>query len=92
VDIEFDRGEARHELFLEQSAESLLGTHKGEFLSGDLRGNVHGRRVSFSSSHRYEGTSLRYGFEGTLSNGELTGTVDLGEYGTARFTAKRHFG
>ncbi len=91
VDIEFGRGAARHALFLEQSGERLAGTHHGEFLSGDLRGSVQGDRVRFRSSHRYEGTSIGYGFDGTLANGVLSGTIDLGEYGKARFTAKRHF-
>jgi D-glucosaminate-6-phosphate ammonia-lyase len=91
VDIEFGRGAARHALFLEQSGERLAGTHHGEFLSGDLRGSVQGDRVRFRSSHRYEGTSIGYGFDGTLANGVLSGAIDLGEYGQARFTAKRHF-
>jgi len=92
ADLSFDRGQARHTLFLEQSGERLVGTHRGEFLSGDLRGTVHGDRVRCRSSHRYEGTSIGYGCEATLSGGVLTGVVDLGEYGQARFTAKRHFG
>jgi L-seryl-tRNA(Ser) seleniumtransferase len=92
AELNFDRGQARHTLFLEQSGERLLGTHHGEFLSGDLRGTVHGDRVRFRSSHRYEGTSISYGFEAALSGGVLSGEVDLGEYGKAKFTARRHFG
>ncbi|MCC7175162.1 MAG: aminotransferase class V-fold PLP-dependent enzyme [Bryobacterales bacterium] len=92
ADLEFDRGRARHTLYLEQTGERLAGTHHGEFLSADLRGTVNGARVRFRSSHRHEGNSIPYGFDGTFANGVLTGTVDLGEYGTARFTAKKHFG
>jgi D-glucosaminate-6-phosphate ammonia-lyase len=92
ADLLFDRGQSRHTLFLEQSGERLVGTHRGEFLAGDLRGTVHGDRVRFRSSHRYEGTSIAYGFEATLSDGVLTGVVDLGEYGKAKFTARKHFG
>ena len=92
ADLEFDRGRARHTVYLEQSGERLVGTHQGEFLSGDVRGTVNGSRVRFRSSHRYEGNSIGYGFDGTLTGGVLSGTVDLGEYGKAKFTAKKHFG
>jgi len=91
ADLDFDRGQARHTLYLEQSGERLVGTHRGEFLSGDLRGTVNGSRVRFRSSHRYEGTSIGYGFTGTLASGGMSGTVDLDEYGKATFTAKRHW-
>jgi L-seryl-tRNA(Ser) seleniumtransferase len=89
--LKFDYGEARHTLYLEQSAERLAGTHYGEFLSGELRGTVSGNRVRFRSSHRYEGTSLGYSFDAVLADGVLSGTVDLGEYGQAQFTAKKRF-
>lgn len=91
AELKFDFGEARHTLYLEQSGERLAGTHYGEFLSGELRGTVSGNRLRFRSSHRYEGTSLGYSFDGVLADGVLSGTVDLGEYGQARFTAKKRF-
>ncbi len=39
---------------------------------------------------RYEGTRLGYAFEGKLENGKLAGTVEMGEYGKAKWTAQRH--
>jgi L-seryl-tRNA(Ser) seleniumtransferase len=91
VQIAFVRGEAAHTLFLEEQDGKLRGQHRGEFLTGDLQGSREGDRVNFSSRHRYEGTSLGYRFEGVLSGSSLSGTVDLGEYGKARFTARRHW-
>jgi len=91
VDLKFGRGEARHIVFLEQSGDRVVGTHRGETLSGELQGSVNGQRVRFRSSHRYEGTSISYTFDGILSEGALAGTVGLGEYGTAKFTAKKRF-
>jgi L-seryl-tRNA(Ser) seleniumtransferase len=89
--LTFDYGEARHTLYLEQTGERLAGTHYGEFLSGELRGTVSGNRLRFRSSHRYEGTSIGYSFDGAVSDGVLSGAVDLGEYGQAKFTAKKRF-
>jgi uncharacterized pyridoxal phosphate-dependent enzyme len=91
VHLEFVRGEASHTLYLEEKGGAVRGQHRAEFLAGDVRGTRQGGHVHFSSSHRYEGTSLGYTFDGTVTEGEMTGTVDLGEYGKARFTAKRHW-
>jgi hypothetical protein len=43
----------------------------------------------FSSRGRIEGASLRYTYEGAFDGKQITGMVDLGEYGTAAFTATR---
>ena len=91
VEIAFLRGPATHSVFLEQSGERLAGTHRGEFLSSDLKGTFDGKRARFGSSHRYEGTSIGYHFNGVVDGGVIRGKVDLGEYGKADFIARRHF-
>ena len=91
VEIRFVRGEARHTLYLEEREGGIVGQHRGEFLAGEVRGARHGDRIDLRSSHRYEGTALGYRFEGAVSAGRIAGTVDLGEYGKAEFTARRHF-
>ena len=88
--LEFVRGAAEHGLFLEQEGENLSGSHRGDQLAGDLRGGVEGSQVFFRSSMKYEGARLSYNFEGRLEDGKMSGTVDLGEYGQARWTARRH--
>lgn len=90
VDLEFARGSAHHKLFLEQKGAVLTGNHRGETLEGEVRGKVTGSRARFSSWHGYEGTAIGYTFDGIQKGDTLTGAVDLGEYGTARFTARRH--
>lgn len=90
LNLDFGRGSAVHTLFFEQDGSKLAGTHRGEFFSGDLNGSINGRAVSFRSSHRVHGTRLSYEFTATLDGGKLTGSVFMGEYGTAPFTAERH--
>ena len=75
---------------LEQDGENVSGTHHGDVLAGDLRGTVAGGVVRFRSSFKYEGTRLGYDFQGRAENGRLSGTVDMGEYGTAKWVAERH--
>jgi len=90
VEVQYNRGSARHTLAIEQNGTALVGTHRGEYLSGDLHGSATGDMVKFHSSHPYEGTVLSYAFSGRAEGDTMAGTVRLGEYGEAEWTAKRH--
>lgn len=90
VELNYLLGKASHKVLFEQKESALVGSHHGEFLEADLRGNVSGDEVWFMSSHRFEGTRIGYEFTGTVSGDTMTGKVGLGEYGEASFTAKRH--
>ena len=88
--LNFVYGSASHKLMFEQDDTKLVGTHEGEFASGDLNGSVEGRTVKFQSSLPTDGTRVSFEFRGTEKDGKLSGTVALGEYGEARWTAERH--
>jgi L-seryl-tRNA(Ser) seleniumtransferase len=90
VEIEYVLGKSLHSLVFEQKDARLVGTHSGEFLRGDLTGTVEGDEVWFRSSHRYEGTRVGYEFLGRATEDAIAGKVGLGEYGEAKFTARRH--
>jgi L-seryl-tRNA(Ser) seleniumtransferase len=90
VHVKFFCGGADHRVVFEQRGSELAGTHRGDLLSGDLRGSVEGNEVRFSSRHRYEGTSLGYDFTGKVGGDAMSGTVQMGEYGVAEWTAERH--
>jgi L-seryl-tRNA(Ser) seleniumtransferase len=89
VKLEFRLGSANHTVWLEQQGDRLFGTHYGETIRGNIRGIVEADHVEFRSNQPIEGTSLGYGFSGKVAGTEMSGTVDLGEYGEARFTATR---
>jgi L-seryl-tRNA(Ser) seleniumtransferase len=90
VTLQFQRGSAIHSLILEQHADKLVGTHQGEFGSGDLNGAVAANLVRFRSSQKIQGTRLSYDFSGTVEGDTMAGDVNLGEYGEAKFSARRH--
>ena len=88
--IQFVLGSGEHRLFFEQDGEELVGTHTGEMAGGDLSGWLQGDEVHFKSSHRYEGGRFEFDFHGKIEGDAMEGEVELGEYGSARWSARRH--
>jgi L-seryl-tRNA(Ser) seleniumtransferase len=88
--LDFVHGSADHVLHLEQDGEKLVGTHQGEFAAGELSGTANGNVVRFQSSLPTEGARVSFQFSGTAAGGKMSGTVALGEYGEARWTAEKH--
>ncbi len=88
--LDFVYGSANHILVLEQDGAKLMGTHQGEFASGELSGTVAANTVRFQSSLPTDGTRVSFQFSGTAEGGKMSGTVALGEYGEARWTAEKH--
>ncbi|HEX8985261.1 MAG TPA: aminotransferase class V-fold PLP-dependent enzyme [Bryobacteraceae bacterium] len=88
--VTFFQGASDHRFVFEQQADKLVGTHRGDILTGDLHGSVEGNRVMFHSRHRIEGKILDYDFTADVAGDAMEGEVDMNEYGKARFTARRH--
>lgn len=89
VDVQYSRGTARHKLLLVTNGNRVDGSHIGTRLQGTVSGTVDGDRVRLRSSLPYEGTQLTYRFDGQIKGPSIEGEVDLGEYGKARWTARR---
>ncbi len=90
VTIQYLRGSARHTFILEQTGTKVVGTHVGEFLSGDLSGAVAVNLVRFRSSTKSHGTRIFCDFMGQMDGDKMAGKVNMGEYGDATWSAERH--
>jgi len=90
VSIQYESGSADHKLFLSTNRNKVSGTHVGWALEGDLTGAVDGDKVVFQTVLPVGGQRLRYGFSGRVTGDTMSGDLDLGEYGRARWTARRH--
>ena len=89
--IEFSGAATSHTLHLKQQGGRIEGTHQGDFVSRDLSGTVEGDAVRLVSSYtERHGDSLQFTFSGKLGGDSLSGTLDMGEYLTAKWTARRH--
>jgi len=102
IEISHVRKTAHHRVGISQVGEDLEGTHHTRALQNPLVGSVTGDEVVFTSQHRFEGTHLAYRFMGTVSQGGMNGTVEIGssgqsapgplnqrEYGTAVWKGRR---
>jgi L-seryl-tRNA(Ser) seleniumtransferase len=90
ANIQYAASKSTHLLFVRQKGNDLDGTHQGDFVTRDLSGSIDGDTVRLRSSiTEAHGDSLGYTFTGKVSGDTLSGTLDMGEYLTATYTATR---
>lgn len=87
--IEFFSSTSKHILFLEQDGNWIRGSHKGDFSTRELTGTIEGNSVKLKSIDRHPADSITFIFSGALSGDTIAGSIYMGEYRTAKFTAKR---
>ncbi|GAB3044854.1 selenocysteine synthase [Spirosoma pulveris] len=90
VTIEFYTSTSQHMFIVEkQDGNYLTGTHKGEFADRELLGNIDGNTVRFQSRYNIPGDNVVMTFHGKLVEDTIIGEIDMVEYVTAKFTAKK---
>jgi L-seryl-tRNA(Ser) seleniumtransferase len=91
VHIDYIGASSEHTLHLRQQGGQITGSHQGDYVSRELYGAIDGDAVRLASSYTEEtGDNLSYEFVGTVQGDTISGTLDLGEYLTAKWSAKRH--
>jgi L-seryl-tRNA(Ser) seleniumtransferase len=91
VQIEYIGSRSEHVLHIRQQGSQITGSHQGDYVARELYGTLEGDAVRLTSSYTEEhGDSLSYTFTGTVKGETLAGTLDMGEYLTAKWTARRH--
>ncbi len=88
IHLRFLREEARHAVTLEQEGDRLSGRLRGQFSTSDVQGTVRGTEIEMRTVLRHEASSVSYTYTGKVEGDAMSGSVDLGEYGTAEWTAK----
>ena len=93
VSIDYLAGSSRHVFYIRQRGSALDGSHRGDFVSRDLVGTIDGDTVRIRSSYTEQnGDSLQFTFFGKLAGEQMAGTLDMGEYLGAKWTATRKEG
>jgi L-seryl-tRNA(Ser) seleniumtransferase len=90
VEIQYAASKTTHALQLIQNGNRVAGNHQGNFQSRDIAGTLSGDAVTLASNvTERHGDSLNYRFTGKVSGDTMGGSLDMGEYLTATWTAKR---
>jgi L-seryl-tRNA(Ser) seleniumtransferase len=89
VEMQYEVGFSRHKLALVAKGNDLSGLHQGWAYQGDVNGHIDGAEVKFHSTHPADGNTLSYIFTGSVSGDTMSGDVNLGEYGHAKWRASR---
>ena len=90
LNIQFFSSNSQHSLTVVQDGNWLSGIHQTDFQSGNMNGTIEGNRVNMQSAMRIVGDDLSYQFSGIINGDLISGDIHLGEYRTAKFTAKRN--
>ncbi|NND32569.1 MAG: aminotransferase class V-fold PLP-dependent enzyme [Saprospiraceae bacterium] len=89
LEINYFTENSHHKLFIHQDGNWINGTHQTDFSSVELIGMIEGDDIKMKSNFRKPGDNIAFLFTGKASDDKLTGSILLGEYLTAKFTAKR---
>ncbi len=89
VAIQYGRGVGHQQLTLQQAGAGLSGTQKGEIFSAEVKGKVQANQVELNSDMEANGYNVPFHFAGTVQGSSMSGSVKMGEYGSATFTATK---
>ena len=89
VTVHDTRGTGEQHFDLQQNGTAITGDHTGEIYNGKLRGTVTADHVLMTSVMPVSGGRIGYIFKGTVQGNTMSGTVTMGEYGSATWNATR---
>ena len=90
VIVEFFSSTSKHSFYFEQDGNWIQGSHHGDFSVQELTGTIEGGLIKLKSIARQPGDHITYLFSGTVAGDTIKGSIYLGEYRTANFTATRN--
>jgi uncharacterized pyridoxal phosphate-dependent enzyme len=89
LEVEYFTSKSHHSIFLHQDGNWITGKHATDFALVDLIGMLDGENLKMKSNVRQPGDGISFLFTGKASDKQLSGSILLGEYLTAKFTAQR---
>ncbi|MCB0668311.1 MAG: aminotransferase class V-fold PLP-dependent enzyme [Saprospiraceae bacterium] len=89
LEIEYFTSKSHHSLFLNQDGNWITGKHATDYGLVDIIGMLDGDDLKMKSNFRKPGDGVAFLFTGKATDSKLNGSILLGEYLTAKFTATR---
>ncbi len=90
VEVHYALSTSQHSFTIEQDGNWIQGTHKGDLDTKNMVGTIDGDEVKIKSTIPIVGNIIIYLFSGKVSGDTISGDIHMGEYLTAKFTAKRN--
>jgi D-glucosaminate-6-phosphate ammonia-lyase len=90
VEVNYALSTSQHSFTIEQDGNWIQGTHKGDLDTKNMVGTIDGDEVKIRSTIPIVGNIIIYLFSGKVNGDTLSGDIHMGEYLTAKFTAKRN--
>ena len=88
--VESSAGSGSPSFTFKQDGEKLTGQYKGAFGEAPVTGTVKGNKVDFAIKVDFQGQQGTITYTGTVEkDGSMKGKAELGEFGSATWTAKR---
>ena len=87
--VNFFSSTSLHKLYIQQEGNWIAGSHQSDFSNQEMVGTIEGDQVKLRSGARQPGDSISFLFSGKVSGDTISGSIFLGEYLNAEFTAKR---
>ena len=89
VTLHYTCGTAEQTFRLEQKGSEVSGQQTGEIFEAQLQGTIHGSQLQLHARMPVSGHEVIWDFSGTVDGNSASGTVSLGEYGSAQWKAVR---
>ncbi len=87
--ITYPQGVGHQQFVLQQFDAALTGTQKGEIFNAQFKGKVVANQIELNSDMAASGYNVPFHFSGTVQGQNMSGTVKMGEYGSATFLATK---
>ena len=90
IAIQSEAGNFSPKASLQQDGEKLSGTYRGSFGESKLEGTLKGRDIQWKTTISAQGQAVEITYTGVVEkDGTMKGKVELGEFGSGQWTAKR---
>ena len=89
ITINFISGVGHHIALIKAKGDTLSGLYKGQFKEGHLRGLIKKNKVDFTGYLKHQATNITFHYTGTIEGDTMKGMVNMGEYWSATWTARR---
>jgi hypothetical protein len=87
--IETPQGARAMTSTFKQDGEKLTGTQAGEMGETPLQGTIKGADIAFAIVIDMQGQQLTISYAGKVDGETMSGTVELGSFGSSTWTAKK---